>query len=420
MISLNITYADSFVPRQSISEMIEKNTTLIKSVLDPDTNSIDLGWVNIEDIADEALISNIEEMADLIRSRADVFVLIGIGGSNQGARAVLEALRDDAVKIVYSGNTLSPVSMSKVMSKLKDKSIYANVIAKNFATLEPGVAFRTIRHYMEDTYGSEEAAKRIIATGSLNDSLLERLGKEKGYKLLPFPLNVGGRFSVLSAVGLLPLAVGGVNIRELLKGAADMKTQIQSDIRNIAVQYAVYRNLLLQKGYVIEIMSSFEPMLNWFSKWWVQLFGESEGKDGQGIFPTQCSFSEDLHSLGQYIQDGRRMLFETFLNLEDCGESFMLPHEEGNRDGFAYIDGKDFKYLNKIAYDATIKAHDEGGVPCMAVNIPKLSPYYFGQLFYFFEYACYISGSILGVNPFNQPGVEAYKKNMFGALGKLS
>lgn len=421
-ITMDYSNAFSFAKEEEISAILEENRPLIEKILEDSKKESDvLGWIDLETVADETLLCGIEEKAREIREKADVFVLIGIGGSNQGARAVIEVLGDTAVKVVYAGNTLSPDSLAKVMAEIKGKSVYVNVIAKNFATLEPGITFRVIRRYMEETYGVEEAGKRIIATGSLNNSSLEVLGKQKGYTLLPFPLDVGGRFSVLSAVGLLPIAIAGISIRDLLAGAKEMKKLIQGEApeKNIAVLYALYRNILLEKGYAVEILAFFEPVLNYLAKWWVQLYGESEGKVGKGIFPTACSFSEDLHSLGQYIQEGRRMLFETFLNLEDQGCSVTIPQEEKDIDGFAYIDGQEFAYLNQIAYKATIKAHVAGGVPCMIINVPKLTSYYMGQLFYFFEYACYLSGSILGVNPFDQPGVEAYKTHMFKALGKI-
>lgn len=423
MKAITIDYSStfSFVSTKEMDETLKRNRALIEDILSPSKEKSDgLGWVDIDTVANEELMRQIEEKAKEIREKADIFVLIGIGGSNQGARAVIEAMGDRVVKVVYIGNTLSPGSLNKIMSELKGKSVYVNVIAKNFATLEPGITFRVIRHYMEKTYGLEEAAGRIIATGSLNNSSLELLGREKGYTLLPFPIDVGGRFSVLSSVGLLPMAVAGIDIRDLLKGAREMKKIIHEEApeRNMAILYALYRNILLEKGYTIEIMGYFEPLLSYFSKWWIQLFGESEGKNGRGIFPTACSFSEDLHSLGQYIQEGRRILFETFLNLEDQGASFKIPHEEDDKDGFAYIDSQDFAFLNKIAYEATVNAHVAGGVPCLVINVPRLSPYYIGQLFYFFEYACYISGSVLGVNPFDQPGVEAYKIKMFHSLGK--
>jgi glucose-6-phosphate isomerase len=410
-----------FVSVREMEEAYISNRNRIKSVLCPTIDKQNaLGWIDINIAFDEELLEYIEKKAEEIRKKSDIFVLIGVGGSNQGARAAIEALGDNKVKVLYCGNTLSPNSIAKIMAQLKGKSVFVNIIAKNFATLEPGVIFRVIRHYMEETYGPEEAAKRIIATGSLNNGSLEMLGRKKGYALLPFPPDVEGRFSVLSAVGLLPIAVAGIDIRDLLNGAAAIRNIIRQEPpeRNMALNYALCRSTLLKKGYTIEILSCFEPLLDYFSKWWIQLFGESEGKDGKGIFPVACSFSEDLHSLGQYIQEGRRIIFETFLNLEDQGSSFMIPHEDVNSDGFAYVEGKDLSYINKVAYEATLKAHVAGGVPCMTINIPKLSAYYMGQLFYFFEYACYISATLLGVNPFDQPGVEAYKKNMFKALGR--
>jgi len=420
-IHLNCSKVYSFISESEIKGVIETNRELIQEILSPDKENLDdLGWVNIDSIANNELLVNIKNKAQEIREKADIFLLIGVGGSNQGSRAVIEALGDDKVEVVYAGNSLSPNHINKIVSKLEGKSIYVNVIAKNFATLEPGITFRVIRNYMEQRYGEIEAGKRIIATGSLNNSNLEVLGKKKGYTLMPFPLDVGGRYSVLTAVGLLPIAVAGIDITELLMGAKDLKKEIhlKAPVENPAVLYGVIRNILLQKGYSIEILSQFEPLLSYFSKWWVQLFGESEGKSGKGIYPTACSFSEDLHSLGQYIQEGQRILFETFLNLENQGSSYKIPHEEFDIDDFQYIDGKDFAYLNKTAYEATVQAHTDGGVPCVVIDIPELTPYYMGQLFYFFEYACYISGSILGINPFDQPGVEAYKEKMFAELKK--
>jgi glucose-6-phosphate isomerase len=420
-ITLDCSNTSQILSSMELEELLEENRSLIENILSPVKEKNDvLGWVDIDTVANEELLASIEEKAKEIREKADVFVLIGVGGSNQGARAVIEAMGDNKVKILYSGNTLSSNSMNKVLEQLKGKSVYINVIAKNFATLEPGISFRVIRHYMEEVYGQEEAAKRTIVTGSLNNSNLHQLGLTKGYTLFPFPLEVGGRFSVLSAVGLLPIAVAGINIRELLNGARDIKRRIHEEAleTNGAVNYALYRNILLKKGYSVEILSYFEPMIGYFSKWWVQLFGESEGKNGKGIFPAACSFSEDLHSLGQYIQEGQKIVMETFLNIEDPGTSCRIPHEEDNQDGFAYIDDKDFAHLNQTAYEATVKAHSVGGVPCMIINVPELTPYYMGQLFYYFEYACYLSASILGVDPFDQPGVEAYKLNLFQGLGK--
>lgn len=420
-IDLNYSNAGAFINENEINDAVQNNKELIRNILNPDSlNSDVLGWIDIEEVANEKLIKDIKEKAEEIRKEGDVFLLIGVGGSNQGARAVIEALGDKKIEVLYAGNNLSSNYLNKIINKLEGKSVYVNVIAKNFATLEPGITFRVIRNYMEQRYGEEEAGRRIIATGSLNNSSLEILGKKKGYKLMPFPLKVGGRFSVLTAVGLLPIAVAGIDIDSLLRGAKDIKEYIQTEAieKNDAVKYAVIRNILDKKGYKIEILSYFEPIITYFSKWWVQLFGESEGKDCKGIFPTACSYSEDLHSLGQYIQSGQRILIETFINVKNLKDSCRIPHEEYDNDGFKYIDGQDFNHLNTTAFEATVKAHSEGGVPCLIINVPEITPYYFGQLFYYFEYACYLSASILGVDPFDQPGVEAYKEKMFSELKK--
>lgn len=420
-ITLDDTHAAPFVRPDAVEALIFEHGALIDNVLrtkvgDPKA----LGWVDPKVCADDALIGRIGEIAAEVRERADAFLLIGVGGSNQGARAALHALqRPGTPEILYTGNNLSPKHMRRILARIEGRSVYANVIAKNFATLEPGVCFRMIRHAMEETCGPEKAATRIIATGSPNGSL-ETLAREKGYRFLPFPLDVGGRFSVLSAVGLLPIAVGGIEIEALRQGAADMAAVVRTvrPMDNPAVRYAAVRNLLLRAGKSIEVLATFEPALDGFAKWWVQLFGESEGKDGTGLFPTACAFTEDLHALGQYIQDGRRILFETFLHLDDPGCGLTIPPDSRTRDGFDYLNGRNFAELNRAAFEATRAAHVEGGVPALTVTVPTLNAYYLGQLFYFFEYACYLSGCLLGVNPFDQPGVEAYKQRMFNALGK--
>ncbi len=420
-ISLNYKYVLPFVSQKEIDNLLEEKREQIADIFAAEKKQSDvLGWVDIDSMSDALLLENIKKKAEEIRENADVFLLIGVGGSNQGARAVIEVLGDNKLQILYAGNNLSPAYIHNILKQIKGKSVYVNVIAKNFATLEPGIVFRVIRKYMEEEFGTVEAGKRIIATGSPGGSSLEKLSELKRYTFLPFPHDVGGRFSVLSAVGLLPIAVAGIDIYYLLAGARDMKKLVQTTkpAENPAVTYAAVRNLLLEKGYSIEILAFFEPLLHYFSKWWIQLFGESEGKEGKGIYPTACSFSEDLHSLGQYIQQGQRILFETFLHLDDQGASCQIPLEEGDIDHFGYLDNKNFTFLNESAFYATVKAHFDGGVPGMILNIPELTPYYLGQLFYFFEYACFISGTLLGVNPFDQPGVEDYKKNMFKILGE--
>lgn len=375
------------------------------------------GWLDTEEWADDAKLTRLEELAAEIRKNADAFVLIGVGGSNNAARSVVEALKQEgAPEIIYSGNTLSPDAMKKMLKKLEGKSIYIDCIAKNFETLEPGSSFRVLRKYMEKTYG-EDAGKRIIATGTKGSSL-EALCTKYGYTFLEFPLNVGGRYTAMTNVGLLPMAVAGIDIRSLTKGASDMQKRLHEEDakENIAYRYAALRNLHYQDGYRVEMLASFEPQLRFFYKWWVQLFAESEGKDNKGIFPVAGEFSEELHSMGQFIQDGSPILFETFLDVKEPNASLIVEPDE-KEDYFDYLDGKDFWEINKAAYHATVAAHSKK-LPCLTFEIDSLDAYHFGQLFYFFQFACYLSCKLMGVNAFDQPGVEAYKKWMFEALGK--
>ena len=340
-----------------------------------------LGWFDIDTWANEAELSAIEELAARVRRDADVFVLIGVGGSNNAARSVIEAFPEcDGPEIVYAGNSLSPWAFEQVMKKISGKSVYIDCIAKNFQTLEPGSAFRVLREYLYKTYG-EKANERIIATGSRN-SLLETICKEQGYSFVEFPQTVGGR-----------------------------------DITQSAYRYAVARNLYYNEGYRMEMLASFEPQLHWFYKWWIQLFAESEGKEDQGVYPISGEYSEELHSVGQFLQDGSPVIFETFLHVKDPQAS-MIVHPDGCvKDDFDYLNGKDFREINEAAYGATLRAHSEK-MPCMVLEVEKLTPYSFGEIFYFFMYTCYVSAGILGVNPFDQEGVEAYKQRMFKALGK--
>ena len=376
-----------------------------------------LGWFDIDTWANKAELSAIEELAARVRRDADVFVLIGVGGSNNAARSVIEAFSEcDGPEIVYAGNSLSPWAFEQVMNKIRGKSVYIDCIAKNFQTLEPGSAFRVLREYLYETYG-DKANERIIATGSRN-SLLETICKEHGYSFVEFPQTVGGRYTAVTAVGLLPMAVAGIDIRALVKGAADMAAELKGcrDITQSAYRYAVARNLYYNEGYRMEMLASFEPQLHWFYKWWIQLFAESEGKDNKGVFPVAGEFSEELHSVGQFIQDGSPIMFETFLDVKKQNASLIVEPDE-KEDYFDYLDGKDFWEINKAAYHATVAAHSKK-LPCLTIEVDELDAYHFGQLFYFFQFACYLSCKIMGVNPFDQPGVEAYKKWMFEALGK--
>lgn len=418
-ITLNKQYFNLFINQEEVRVFIDQNQETINAALQGEEQyANDLGWHTVEEWGLSQL-AEIQEMAKEIRNKADVFVLIGVGGSNQGARAVIKAIMPETgIQVVYAGNSLSADYLNKLIKSLENKSVYLNCIAKNFATLEPGVTFRVLRHYLENRYGKNEASKRIAVTCSMNNSNLQRLGENNGYKTVNFPLNIGGRYSALSPVGLLPMAVAGIDIEAMLTGAKDMESHIKTTPldQNDAVYYAAARNMLLNQGFKIEILSCFEPSMAYFAKWWIQLFGESEGKENTGLFPSSCNYSEDLHSMGQYIQDGPRMLIETFLNIKKPSSSLNIG--EDKTDDFGYINNKDMEDLNKAAYDATVRAHSGGGVPCFELNIPEINAYYMGQLFYFFKIACYMSGKLLNINPFNQEGVEKYKRHMLATLKK--
>ena len=402
-------------------QMLTDNLPVLESIgseADFEKYGDSLGWFDINTWANEQELTAIEELAARVRKDADVFVLIGVGGSNNAARSVIEAFPDsDGPEIVYAGNSLSPWAFEQVMKKIRGKSVYIDCIAKNFQTLEPGSVFRVLREYLYETYG-EKANERIIATGSRN-SLLEDICSEHGYTFVEFPQTVGGRYTAVTAVGLLPMAVAGIDIRALVKGASDMAAELNShkDITQSAYRYAVARNLYYNEGYRMEMLASFEPQLHWFYKWWIQLFAESEGKDDKGVYPISGEFSEELHSVGQFIQSGSPVIFETFLHVKDPQASMVVHADERVKDEFDYLNGKDFSEINEAAYGATLRAHSDK-LPCMVLDVDKLTPYSFGEIFYFFMYTCYVSAGILGVNPFDQEGVEAYKQRMFKALGK--
>lgn len=404
--------------KDELNEIMEENKDVFRYVLGGECEYADsLGWFSVDKWANSKEVRRLQELAAHIRENADAFVIIGVGGSNNAARAVIEALQtDDKVKIVYMGNTLSPYELTKALKELEGKSVYIDCIAKNFETLEPGASFRVLRKFLSDKY-QEKANERIIATGTKGSSL-EKLCQEQGYTFLEFPEDVGGRFSAMTAVGLLPMAVAGIDIEKLVSGAFDMQKYLTSGemTGNPAYQYACLRNLYYKKGYKIEMLASFEPQFRWFYKWWIQLFGESEGKDNKGLFPSSGDFCEELHAMGQYIQDGAPLLFETFLDVREKNVS-LTPAADEVSDGFDYLNGKEFWEINKASFHATVKAHSEK-LPCLILEIEKLDAYAFGELFYFFLFSCYASARILGVNPFDQPGVEAYKKWMFEALGK--
>ncbi len=378
------------------------------------------GWRTVDESAGPDRVNFLIEQAERVRADADAFVVIGIGGSNQSSRAAIKALRPKGgPAIFWAGNTISAAEMAQTLEQLDGcKSVYIDCIAKNFETLEPGIAFRVLRQYLEGRYGMEQAAKRIFATGTPR-STLHQLCIDQGYTFLTFPERVGGRFSVVSDAGLFPMAVAGIDIKAVTQGMRDMRDRLFTEPaeKNIALQYACLRKLMLDHGYSVEMLSFFEPRLDYFAKWWVQTYAESEGKNETALYPVVASNSEDLHATGQFVQEGSPILFETFIEVRAHDVSVIMPHEE-KKDYFDYLEGMDFWEMNHVARKATMSAHSARGIPCLNFSIPEINAYTLGQLYYFFLFSCYLSCELLGVNPFDQPGVEDYKKRMFQKLGK--
>ena len=390
-----------------------------------------LGWIDLPVNYDKEEFARIKKAAAKIQSDSEVLLVIGIGGSYLGARAAIEFLRHSFYNVVskevrktpeiyFVGNSISSTYIRHLMDVIGDRDFSINMISKSGTTTEPAIAFRVFKEMMEKKYGKAEAAKRIYATTDKARGSLKNLATEEGYETFVVPDDVGGRFSVLTAVGLLPIAVSGADIDKLMEGAqagreAALNTPFED---NDAVEYAALRNILLRKGKQIEILANYEPSVHYVSEWWKQLYGESEGKDQKGIFPASVDLTTDLHSMGQFIQDGSRNLFETVINIETSREEIILQEEPVDLDGLNYLAGKSVDFVNKSAMNGTILAHTDGQVPNLMVKVPEVNEFYLGELFYFFEFACGVSGYLLGVNPFNQPGVESYKKNMFALLGK--
>ena len=390
-----------------------------------------LGWIDLPVNYDKEEFARIKKAAAKIQSDSEVLLVIGIGGSYLGARAAIEFLRHSFYNVVskevrktpeiyFVGNSISSTYIRHLMDVIGDRDFSINMISKSGTTTEPAIAFRVFKEMMEKKYGKAEAAKRIYATTDKARGSLKNLATEEGYETFVVPDDVGGRFSVLTAVGLLPIAVSGADIDKLMEGAqagreAALNTPFED---NDAVKYAALRNILLRKGKQIEILANYEPNVHYVSEWWKQLYGESEGKDQKGIFPASVDLTTDLHSMGQFIQDGSRNLFETVINIETSREEIILQEEPVDLDGLNYLAGKSVDFVNKSAMNGTILAHTDGQVPNLMVKVPEVNEFYLGELFYFFEFACGVSGYLLGVNPFNQPGVESYKKNMFALLGK--
>ncbi|MET1031410.1 glucose-6-phosphate isomerase [Domibacillus tundrae] len=390
-----------------------------------------LGWIDLPEDYDKEEFARIQKSAEKIRNDSDVLIVIGIGGSYLGARAaidmlnhsfynVLSAEKRNGPQVFFAGNNISSTYMSDLIEVLDGKNWSINVISKSGTTTEPALAFRLFRDLLEKQYGKEEAKSRIYATTDKARGALKTVADEEGYETFVIPDDVGGRYSVLTAVGLLPIAAAGADIEAMMQGARDAREAYSSSEleENEAYQYAAVRNVLYNKGKTIEMLINYEPGLQYFSEWWKQLFGESEGKDFKGIYPSSANFSTDLHSLGQYVQEGRRDLFETVIRVENPRKSLIIEKAENDLDGLNYLAGETVDFVNNKAFEGTLLAHTDGGVPNLTVSIPAMDAYTFGYTAYFFEKACAISGYLLGVNPFDQPGVEAYKVNMFALLGK--
>lgn len=390
-----------------------------------------LGWIDLPTNYDKQEFARIQKAADKIKSDSEVLIVIGIGGSYLGARAAIEMLSHSfynllpkeerkTPQVLFAGNNISSTYVTHLLQLIGDRDWSINVISKSGTTTEPAIAFRIFRSALEKKYGKVEARKRIYATTDAAKGALKKLSAEEGYESFVIPDDVGGRYSVLTAVGLLPIAAAGIDIEGMMNGAADASAEYANPnlAENEAYQYAAVRNALYRKGKATEILVNYEPSLHFVSEWWKQLYGESEGKDFKGIFPAAVDFSTDLHSMGQFIQEGNRNIFETVIQVGEVAEHISIEHDEADLDGLNFLTGKTMDFVNKKAFEGTLLAHTDGQVPNLIVNIADMTPYTFGYLVYFFEKACGISGYLLGVNPFDQPGVEAYKSNMFALLGK--
>ena len=429
MVKLNEKFLEGFVSAEEIKNMCSVASEAHEKLITGTGEGNDfLGWVRLPENYDKEEFARIKIAAEKIKQNSDILVVIGIGGSYLGARAAIEFckspiynnLKKDTPDIYFAGNNISPTALTELLSICEGKDISVNVISKSGTTTEPAIAFRVFKSLLVEKYGEEGAKDRIFVTTDKARGTLKQFSDKAGYETFVVPDNVGGRFSVLTAVGLLPIACAGIDIDALMCGARQAMNAFEKfDLEtNHAVRYAVIRNILLGKGKNTEILVGYEPYMLMLNEWWKQLYGESEGKDKKGIFPASVVFSTDLHSMGQYIQDGQRNLFETVISIENPGAEFVIPEDPANVDGLNFIAGRELDYVNKTAQTATIVAHNDGGVPNLLLQVADRTPASLGYLMYFFEFACGISGYILGVNPFNQPGVEAYKKNMFALLGK--
>ncbi len=431
-ITINDTYVDQFIDQKAFGNNILSAKKALASLLNSDGKGNEyLGWINLPSEVDTALIEDISKTVELVKSNSKVLVIIGIGGSYLGSKAVISALTSThhnkfangkgLPEIYFAGTDLSGTELTDLIAVIGGRDFSINIISKSGTTTEPAIAFRVLRRLMDEKYGANNYANRIIATTDKSKGALRNLSTEKGYKTYVIPDDVGGRFSVFTPVGLIPIAAAGADIKELIRGAKSAQIDLCDDSNeNIAIKYAALRNTLYENGKIIEILCNYEPRLSFIAAWWKQLFGESEGKEGKGIFPASVDFTCDLHSMGQYIQEGPRHLMETILRVKKMPHDIPVPSTVDNLDNLNYLSSKTINYINEMATQGTLEAHVSGNVPNVIIEIPELTAYHIGYLLYFFEMACGISAYMLGVNPFDQPGVESYKSNMFRLLGKLS
>ena len=430
-LSLDLSNVSSFVSEEKLMGMEAEVNAAVKTLEEGTGAGNDfLGWVSLPTDYDKEEFDRIKKAAEKIKADSDVLVVVGIGGSYLGARAAIELLshtfynklsKEDrkAPEVYFAGNSISGTYLAHLIQVIGDRDFSVNVISKSGTTTEPAIAFRIFKEMLEKKYGVEGARKRIYATTDAAKGALKKLSTEEGYETFTIPDNVGGRFSVLTPVGLLPIAAAGISIDDLMAGAREAQNDYKAEFKNNdCYKYAAVRNLLLRDGKSIELLINYEPKVHFVAEWWKQLFGESEGKDGKGLFPASVDLSTDLHSMGQYIQDGQRILFETLIDVVSPDADVVIPFDEADLDGLNYIAGKGMNFVNQKAMEGTQLAHVDGGVPNIRIAVPKMDAFNLGYLFYFFEKACGVSGYLLDVNPFNQPGVEAYKKNMFALLGK--
>lgn len=431
-VTFDYSLTDKFISEDEIKSMKSIASTAKDTLVNKSGAGNDfLGWIDLPVNYDKDEFARIKAAAKKIQSDSEVLIVIGIGGSYLGARAAIEFLRhsfynsvDKEIRktpeIYYAGNSISTTYLAQLIETVGDRDFSVNIISKSGTTTEPAIAFRVFKEMLEEKYGKEEAASRIYATTDKAKGALKNLATEEGYESFVVPDDVGGRFSVLTAVGLLPIAVSGADIDKLMEGAQSMrKLCLETEYeKNDSVLYAAVRNILHRKGKSTEVLANYEPIFHYVGEWWKQLYGESEGKDQKGIFPASVDLTTDLHSMGQFIQDGSRIMYETVMELTKSSHEIVLKEEKVDLDGLNYLAGKNLDFINKSAMKGTQLAHTDGNVPNLIIRVPEQNEFYLGELFYFFEFACGVSGYILGVNPFNQPGVESYKKNMFALLGK--